>query len=81
MKYLVLTGLIVSTLFATVDINNASKEKLMSIKGIGVKKAKAILKMREKYCFKSVEELIKVKGIGKRFIKKHKDELIAGKCK
>lgn len=81
MKYLVLAGLIVSILFATVDINTASKDELKSLKGIGNKKADAILKVRKNSCFKSVEELIKVKGIGKKFIEKHKDELRVSKCK
>ena len=81
MKYLLVVGLLVSGLSAAVDINSASKEELMSLKGVGAKKAEAILKMRKESCFKSIEELTKVKGIGKKFIEKHKAELIAGKCK
>ena len=81
MKYFVLVGLVVSGLFATVDINTASKAELVSLKGVGAKKADAILKMRKDSCFKSVEELTKVKGIGKKFIEKHKAELSASKCK
>ena len=81
MKYLVLVGLVTGSLFATVDINTASKDELMELKGVGAKKADAILKMRQESCFKSVEELTKIKGIGKKFIKKHKSELTASKCK
>ena len=81
MKKFVVIGFLVGTLLATVDINSASKKELMSIKGIGAKKADAILKMRKESCFKSIEDLAKVKGIGKKFIQKHKSDLVAKKCK
>ncbi len=81
MKYLVLVGLVAGSLFAKVDINSASKDELVSLKGVGVKKADAILKTRKESCFKSIEELTKVKGIGKKFIEKHKAELTVSKCK
>ena len=81
MKYLALIGLVTGILFATVDINTASKDELMGLKGVGAKKADAILKMRKESCFKSIEDLTKVKGIGKKFIEKHKDELTVSKCK
>ena len=80
MKYFIIVGLITSALFAIIDINTASKDELVSLKGIGYKKADAILQMRKKSCFKTVEELTKVKGIGKKFIQKHKAELTANKC-
>ena len=53
----------------------------MSIKGIGDKKAEGILNLREKSCFTNIEELTKVKWIGKKFIQKHKTELTVSKCK
>ena len=81
MKYLILVGLLASTILAKVDINTASKDELMSIKGIGDKKAEGILNLREKSCFTNIEELTKVKWIGKKFIQKHKTELTVGKCK
>ena len=81
MKYFVLVGVVASALFATVDINTATKDELVSLKGVGAKKADAILQIRKESCFKSIEELTKVKGIGKKFIEKHKAELTASKCK
>jgi len=55
------------------NINHASVEQLESIKGIGEKKAKAIIEYRETHgSFTSVEDLSKVKGIGKGFIEKNK---------
>ena len=71
---------LVSFLHAGVDINTASKKELMQIKGIGSKKAEAIIAYREHNCFDSVDSLQKVKGIGKKFIQKHKEELHASQC-
>lgn len=47
-----------------------------SVKGIGPSRAKAIVAYRESHGgFKSVEDLTKVKGIGKSFLKKNKATL------
>lgn len=46
------------------DLNKASKEELMAIKGIGASKAEAIIAERKKEKFKSVEDVTRVKGIG-----------------
>lgn len=70
-----------TVLFATVDINNASKKELISLKGIGSKKADAIVEYRQKNCFNSIKSLTEVKGIGLKFIENNKNNLIVGKCK
>jgi competence protein ComEA len=50
---------------ATVNINTATKEELMTIKGIGEKRAQDIIEYRKKHGnFKSVDDLEKVSGIG-----------------
>lgn len=55
------------------NINHASVEQLETIKGIGKKKAQAIIDYRTTNgSFESIEELTKVKGIGKGFIEKNK---------
>ena len=46
------------------EVNKASKEELMQIKGIGEAKADAIVKARKKHKFKSFDELQEVKGVG-----------------
>lgn len=81
MKKLFLSLLLAGFAFASVDINSASVKELTSLKGIGKKKAEAIVAYRKKHCFKNVNELTKVKGIGEKILKKIKKEITAGKCK
>ena len=51
----------------TVNINTATLEELQTIKGIGKKKAEAILQYRKEYgAFRTKEDLLQVKGIGKK---------------
>lgn len=62
-----------------VNINTATAEQLMQIKGIGEKKAQAIIEYRKSHGpFKKVEELELVKGIGEHFIHEHKNMLAVG---
>ena len=51
----------------TVNINAATLEELQTIKGIGKKKAEAILQYRKEHGpFRTKEDLLQVKGIGKK---------------
>ena len=81
MKILTIVALSVSLLFGAVDINTASKAELMSLNGVGEKKAEAIIKYRKGNCFKTVDALSDVKGIGNKFMQKNRKNLTAGKCK
>ncbi|HYF97853.1 MAG TPA: helix-hairpin-helix domain-containing protein [Coxiellaceae bacterium] len=52
---------------AVVDINHANAEELMSLKGIGEKKAQAIIAYRTQHgAFKSVSELTAIKGFSEK---------------
>lgn len=48
-----------------VNINTASIDQLMLLPGIGEKKAKLIIESREKHPFTRIEQLTRIKGIGK----------------
>lgn len=48
-----------------IDINSANIEQLITLPGVGAKKAQAIIDFREKYGrFDSLDSLQQVKGIG-----------------
>ena len=60
-----------------IDINQADEDTLASLKGIGVKRAKAIIAYRDSHGkFKAIEDLLKIKGIGKGFLSKNKHRLV-----
>jgi len=63
---------------APVNVNTADAETLAeNIKGIGPKKAQAIINYRKQYGpFKTSEDLVKVKGIGHRIVDLNKADLL-----
>lgn len=81
MRILLSIAMFVSFLFS-VDINTANVEELATLKGIGAKKAQAIVEYRTtNKCFKSLEELKDVKGIGNSIFAKNEKELSLSPCK
>jgi competence protein ComEA len=59
-----------------IDINVADEATLMSVKGIGEKRAAAIVAYRDKNgSFRSVDELIEVQGISESLVEKSRDSL------
>jgi competence protein ComEA len=59
-----------------IDINQASREDLLSIEGIGETMADAIIRFREKHGnFKSVDDIDKVPGIGESRLEHIKSSL------
>lgn len=79
-KWLVVAGLMLgSASFAkappkvvtgTANLNQASVQQLELLPGVGEKAAKKIVAHREKAPFARVEELVKVKGFGKKRLEK-----------
>ncbi|MEE8233109.1 MAG: ComEA family DNA-binding protein [Gammaproteobacteria bacterium] len=70
--------LIPTLLFAeAININTADKDALMSaIKGVGEKRAEAIIAYREQNGpFKSIEELAEVRGVGASIVEANMDNL------
>ena len=82
MKIITVLILSATIMFANVEINSATAKDFETLKGIGVKKADDIIKYRTTIkCFKSIDELTNVKGIGEATLKKNIKDLTLGKCK
>ena len=59
-----------------IDINIADSKVLSSLKGVGMKKAQAIIKYRdENGKFISIDDLLNVNGIGKKILALNKTKL------
>ena len=62
-----------------ININTASVYQLTSLKGIGEKKAQAIVEYRnENGAFGSIDEIMKVSGIGEKIFESIKDYITVG---
>ena len=62
-----------------VNINTASAEELTSLKKVGLKTANRIVEYRSNVSkFKSPEDLMNVKGIGKKIFELNKDRIVVG---
>ena len=73
--FLTFAGLVYA---APVNVNTADAQALAeNIKGIGPKKVQAIANYRNQYGpFKSIEDLMKVKGIGQKLVDLNKSDLL-----
>jgi comEA protein len=62
-----------------IDINSATAAQLQEVPGIGPATADKILAMRKSYgAFKSVDDLLSVRGIGPKRLEKMRKYLVAG---
>ena len=65
-----------------IDLNNADIKTLTTLKGIGPKRAEQIIALRKELGgFTSVEQILKVKGIGPKTLAKFRDKIYIGKQK
>jgi comEA protein len=64
-----------------ININTANAEELQLVPGIGPVTAEKILQMRKSYgAFKSVDDLVAIRGIGKKRLDKMRKYLTVGKA-
>jgi comEA protein len=63
-----------------ININTANSEELQQVPGIGPATAEKILQMRKSYgAFKSVDDLLSIRGIGKKRLEKMRKYLTVSK--
>jgi competence ComEA-like helix-hairpin-helix protein len=63
-----------------VNINSATSEELQQVPGIGPATAEKILQMRKSYgAFKSVDDLLAIRGLGQKRLDKMRKYLTVGK--
>ena len=58
-----------ATLEGVVNVNTASPEELRLLTGVGPARIRNILAYRHKHPFRTVEELARIKGIGRRMVR------------
>jgi len=63
------------TMAFAINLQKASKSELMQIKGIGEKKAEAIIKYRKTHKLKSANDLKDLKGFGDKLISNVKNDV------
>ena len=72
-KIVELLMLCVSFMFAAINLQTATKEELMSIKGIGDKKADSIIEYRKTNKINEPEDLKNIKGFGDSIVSSVKE--------
>ncbi len=81
--FFIMAGLLVlclcqSAVFAGkhININTADKKELVTLKYIGEKTAQKIIEYRKQHLFEKPEDIVKVKGIGKKVFEANKDIIV-----
>lgn len=65
-----------------VDLNSASADQLVAVPGIGESLARRIVEFRDKNgAFQSVDDLLKVQGIGEKSLQKLRPHLTVSKAR
>ncbi len=80
MKKILFMLAITLSFLSAINVQKASKDDLMCIKGIGDKKASAIIKYRKSHTLKSAKDLLEIKGFGKALVKNVEKDIKAVAC-
>jgi competence ComEA-like helix-hairpin-helix protein len=62
----------------TINLNTATAETLALLPGIGPSKAESILAYRKRHPFRTVDELVRIKGIGRKMVRRLRAHLATG---
>ena len=82
LRYIITILFSITSLFAVVDINNASASEFLELNGVGKAKAAKIIEYRElNGCFNSIDELANIEGISKKLVSQNRANLTLGICK
>ena len=80
MKKILVTLALMLSFLSALNVQKASKDELMCIKGIGDKKASAIIKYRKSHKLKSAQDLLEIKGFGKALVKNVEKDIKSVAC-
>jgi competence ComEA-like helix-hairpin-helix protein len=61
-----------------VNLNTAPPEVLALLPGVGPAKAQSILAYRKRHAFRTVDELVRIKGIGRKMVRRLRPHLAVG---
>lgn len=68
------------SLLSAMNLQNASKDELICIKGIGEKKAASIMEYRKEHKLKSAQDLLEINGIGLGLVKNIENNIKSVAC-
>ena len=74
-KFVAILAIFSSLFLGAIDLQTASKSELMEIKGIGEKKADAIIEYRKSNTINSADDLKNIKGFGDTIIDNIKKDI------
>jgi competence protein ComEA len=80
MKKILFMLAVTLSFLSALNVQKASKDELMCIKGIGEKKATAIMKYRKSHKLKSADDLLEIKGFGKALVKNVQKDIKSVAC-
>ena len=65
--------------FVKINLNTATVEQLVQLKGIGETTADKIVKYRKQHKFLTIDEIVNVKGIGTKTLENIRDQITVTK--
>ena len=80
MKKILVMLMLTASFLAAINVQDASKKELMCIKGIGDKKANAVIIYRKSNILKSPDDLLEIKGFGKALVRNVKNDIMSKAC-